>query len=89
MLPESLLFVFRTPFVRCNMWPRTVCAFGLFCFFFGASFVRMILSTDDALLLRFTILSRVAETLTVEALSDRNRLTKFLHLVNNSCYIAH
>ena len=89
MLPESLLFVFRTPFVRCNMWPRTVCTFGLLCFFFQASFVRMILSTDDALLLRFTILSRVAETLTVEALSDRNRLTKFLHLVNNSSYIAH
>ena len=89
MLPESLLFVFRTPFVRCNMGPRTVCTFGLFCFFFWASFVRMILSTDDALLLRFTILSRVAETLTVEALSDRNRLAKFLHLVNNSSYIAH
>ena len=50
--------------------------------------MRMILSTDDALLLRFTILSRVAETLTVEALSDRNRLAKFLHLVNNSSYIA-
>ena len=35
MLPESLLFVFGTPFVRCNMWPGTVCTFGLFCLFFG------------------------------------------------------
>ena len=45
MLPESLLFVFGTLFVRCNMWPRTVCTFGLFCFFFWASFVRMVLTT--------------------------------------------
>ena len=50
MLPESLLFVFETPFVRCNMWSRTVCTFGLFCFFFWASFVLMVLTTDDTFL---------------------------------------
>ena len=50
MLPECLLFVFGTPFVRGNMWPRTVCTFGLFCFFFWVSFVQMVLTTDDTFL---------------------------------------
>ena len=50
MLSERLLFVFRTPFVRSNMWSVTICTCGFSWFSTRASFTWMILSTDQTLL---------------------------------------
>ena len=41
MLLKCLFFVGRTPFIRCNMWPLTVCTFGFPCFLVRASFMGM------------------------------------------------
>ena len=85
MLSECLLFVFWTPFVRCNMWPLTVSTFWFPGFSIRASFVWMTLSGDKTFLFWPTVFGRMSETLAVVAVLDRNWRSKFLHLIGNIC----
>ena len=69
-------------------WPLTVCTFGFSCFLVRASFIGMILTTDQTFLFGPTVFGRMTETLAVEALHDRNRFTKFFHLVYDTCGVT-
>ena len=73
MLSERSLFVFRTPFVRSNMWSVTICTCGFSWFSTWASFMWMILSADQ-------IRRRWANGLTLLALTSD--LRKFVLLAN-------
>ena len=59
------------------MWPFTIGTFYLFGFFIRASFVMMVLSTDEALSFGPTSFGRMSESLAVIALLYRNGSTKF------------
>ena len=87
-LNACFFFVFRTPFVRRNVWSVTIgtCRFSRFST--RASFVRVILSSDLTFLFWPTSFCWVSETLAVVALHNWNGSSKFLHHIHHAGYMV-
>ena len=89
MLPKCLLFIFKTPFIRRNVWPVQLAHFGFLASLFGHPLCEWLSSQIRHFCFDLQFFAEWPKTLAVEALRDRNWLMKFLHLVNYACYITH